>query len=655
MSFDVCKKNSTLPNFDLCGCLKDSYEDYVEYFSLYYINHCILDNKPYITWPLLIIILLLSFYFLSTTGNDYLAETLAIISEKMKLSQNLAGLTLLALGNTAPDVAVAIVSGDDSDEGMTYPLSSVLGGGSMVFGFVLSSVVFLGKDVKVSGFTFIRDLMAYLIIVSFILIIGTTYKKMNLYIAIAIFGLYVLYVVLCVLMESKTKDDNDEIGKLGPNEDNKSIDGDEDDDKKNFKVELFGDDEENKNEQNQLLEIEEEKDKKETKIKNSDKDQNNQNNNNINDDEKIKEENKIKENNNISENGSIITENEQRVKGFRAVKILKQNVKNFNINDIMDAKYYGKIYKENENLYKSYSTELAKKKSDKYNYAIMRYFYLTKVSQWSEKSLFQKIIYVLIDFVFDLLRNLSIPPFEQKRYNQTMFILLPITIPLFLTLFFPSSFRLYTKSPECWFTLGYYILAICFAVFLKLNTYRTVLPKCEWVLLIFSLIMSMLWVMVVSNVLVQMIDDAKLLLPFEVNESFLAMTILAVGNSVPDFIVNCSLAKSGFAEMALSGCVGAPIFGMSVGFGLSLIFRFLKSDKKTDSQDFNLIDLSPISNVILCAMGGIILNLIQNMLFGFIQKFNIKRFNSYIGFTIFLCYLIGISIVSFVIKTNDNK
>ena len=86
--------------------------------------------------------------------------------------------------------------------------------------------------------------------------------------------------------------------------------------------------------------------------------------------------------------------------------------------------------------------------------------------------------------------------------------------------------------------MGYFVLAIGFAVFLHFKLYRSTLPNCQWLLLILSLIMSILWVMVVSNILVQMIEDAKLLLPFEVNESFLAMTILAVGNSVPDFIVN---------------------------------------------------------------------------------------------------------------------
>jgi len=648
--FAECKELfSSNSSFNLCECL-NKYNGEIDYFSLYYFNYCIVNNRPWLTWPILIIILLLCFYFISTTGNDYLAETLGIISEKLKLSQNLAGLTLLALGNTAPDVAVAIVSGGDSDEGLTYSLSSVLGGGSMVFGFVLSTVIFLGKEVSVSGFSFIRDLMTYLIIVLFVFIIGATYKKMNIFIAVAIFGLYVLYVVICIFMESKFKEKNDTTGELslGIDDDNSS-NSDEDEEKEKFKLEIFNDEEKENNEQKE--------EKNDSKVKDNNLKEKLIKENNQDEKKEIVaadkgNENKEKDEENVNnEDLQFFLGKGQKITGFRAINMIKENEKKFNLNEIMDATYYGKIFAQNEDIYRSYNKELAKKNSNKYNYALVRYYYLTKTTKWSDKTIFQKIVYVLIDYTFDLLRNLSIPPFDKKRYNKIIFICLPITIPLFITIFFKNKlFPFYTTSPGCWIILSYYIIAIGIAVILNFTLYRTNLPKCEWILLLASLIMSMLWVMVVCNILIQMIDDAKLLLPFEVNESFLAMTILAVGNSVPDFIVNCSLAKTGYAEMALSGCVGAPIFGMSVGFGLSLIIRFLRADEITQADDFNLIDGKIISNVILCAIIGIVLNLLQNIIVGFIKKFKIKRYSSYIGFSIFFLYIVGITIVSFVIK-----
>ena len=46
----------------------------------------------------------LCFYFAATTGHYYLAKVLSLIAEKLHFSQNLAGLTLIALGNMACDV-----------------------------------------------------------------------------------------------------------------------------------------------------------------------------------------------------------------------------------------------------------------------------------------------------------------------------------------------------------------------------------------------------------------------------------------------------------------------------------------------------------------------------------------------------------------------
>ncbi len=51
--------------------------------------------------------------------------------------------------------------------------------------------------------------------------------------------------------------------------------------------------------------------------------------------------------------------------------------------------------------------------------------------------------------------------------------------------------------------------------------------------------------------------------------NLLALTVLAWGNSIGDFMANTSIAKKGFAEMALTGCFAAPLFNNVLGLGLS--------------------------------------------------------------------------------------
>lgn len=51
----------------------------------------------------------------------------------------------------------------------------------------------------------------------------------------------------------------------------------------------------------------------------------------------------------------------------------------------------------------------------------------------------------------------------------------------------------------------------------------------------------------------------------------MALTVLAWGNSVGDFIANTSIAKKGFAEMALTGCFAAPLFNNVLGLGITIV------------------------------------------------------------------------------------
>ena len=60
---------------------------------------------------------LFAFHLLQSTVEKYLSPTLTKISESLGCSQTLAGVTLLALGNGAPDVFTAIIAGASSETG----------------------------------------------------------------------------------------------------------------------------------------------------------------------------------------------------------------------------------------------------------------------------------------------------------------------------------------------------------------------------------------------------------------------------------------------------------------------------------------------------------------------------------------------------------
>ena len=185
-----------------CDYLKEcNYQ--ADYFNLLTFNYCIVDNRQYITWPLIILMFILCFYFLSSTVDQYVSRILGRMSVKLNISQNLAGLTLLAFGNQVVDIIVALVSSDEDNGGIEASLSTILGADSLVIGFVMPTVIFLGNGVIVKGQNFLRDLVTYLIGLSFVIFLGTVRKELNIIYGAIIFSLYILYVGICILKKKK--------------------------------------------------------------------------------------------------------------------------------------------------------------------------------------------------------------------------------------------------------------------------------------------------------------------------------------------------------------------------------------------------------------------------------------------------------------------
>ena len=60
---------------------------------------------------------LIFMYNLSSTADEYLSPALEFLTNKLKISESLAGVTLLALGNGAPDIFAAISANSGGDDG----------------------------------------------------------------------------------------------------------------------------------------------------------------------------------------------------------------------------------------------------------------------------------------------------------------------------------------------------------------------------------------------------------------------------------------------------------------------------------------------------------------------------------------------------------
>ena len=88
---------------------------------------------------------MLCFYILGSTADIYLSPALARISKMCKMSENLAGVTLLALGNGAPDVFSSIAATGDIESGVSIAIGSLVGSGFFVGNFVFALVILCSK------------------------------------------------------------------------------------------------------------------------------------------------------------------------------------------------------------------------------------------------------------------------------------------------------------------------------------------------------------------------------------------------------------------------------------------------------------------------------------------------------------------------------
>ena len=68
--------------------------------------------------------------------------------------------------------------------------------------------------------------------------------------------------------------------------------------------------------------------------------------------------------------------------------------------------------------------------------------------------------------------------------------------------------------------------------------------------------------------------------------TYLALTIIAVGNALPDAIITINLASKGQALLGITGSYAGQLFGLLVGFGISMLKKSLSEGKPVEFDLF---------------------------------------------------------------------
>ncbi|XP_012946734.1 mitochondrial sodium/calcium exchanger protein [Aplysia californica] len=197
-----CSDLHSIPNLtDFCAFVRntsscDIDEGFINYTAFLY---CTLDN---LVIEVACLILFIWWFFLFTglavTADDFFCPSLAVISQSLKLSHNVAGVTFLAFGNGAPDIFSAIAAIGNAKAGDAgLAIGALFGAGVFVTAVVAGSIAIICPFTSMER-PFLRDVIFYLAATFWAWYVMWD-KKITQVEAAGFIGLYVVYVIVVIL------------------------------------------------------------------------------------------------------------------------------------------------------------------------------------------------------------------------------------------------------------------------------------------------------------------------------------------------------------------------------------------------------------------------------------------------------------------------
>ncbi|KAI3633128.1 hypothetical protein MIR68_009203 [Amoeboaphelidium protococcarum] len=81
---------------------------------------------------------------------------------------------------------------------------------------------------------------------------------------------------------------------------------------------------------------------------------------------------------------------------------------------------------------------------------------------------------------------------------------------------------------------------------------------------------SIVWIYQIANELMALLLALGVIM--NISQGMIGLTIYAIGNSIADFVANLSVARQGYASMAIGACIGGPLFNILLGVGVSSLY-----------------------------------------------------------------------------------
>ncbi|KAI3382389.1 hypothetical protein SNEBB_001765 [Seison nebaliae] len=253
------------------------------------------------------------------------------------------------------------------------------------------------------------------------------------------------------------------------------------------------------------------------------------------------------------------------------------------------------------------------------------------IHEWREMNLLNKIL-ACVQAPITLMLHLTVPVVdkgvENNNWNRLVNALHVLTFPQFALFATKNAFIMITPHLSLYAFI--FILSTIVMSLVLLTSQNNFPPVYHNFFSFIGFASSIIWIYIVANEIVnclQMVGYA-----FNLSDTIVGLTFLALGNSVGDFVANYFSAKAGYSRMAISAVYGGPLFNMLLGLGIPFAYKFAQLGTKS-------IYFVPhtIEYILVVALA---LNLIIAMIYLTLNKFYFSKAYGYFSMAFYLVFLI---------------
>ncbi|MBQ8260930.1 MAG: calcium/sodium antiporter [Lachnospiraceae bacterium] len=151
-------------------------------------------------------LLIIGFLFLMK-GADLFVDGAAGIATRFGIPSLIIGLTIVAMGTSAPEAAVSITAALNNNAGIT--IGNVLGSNIMNI-FVILGITAVITSISVQKSTVKYELPFMMMITVILMVLGYTDSRIVLWEAVLLWGLFIAYLVYLFIMAKKGQADEEE-------------------------------------------------------------------------------------------------------------------------------------------------------------------------------------------------------------------------------------------------------------------------------------------------------------------------------------------------------------------------------------------------------------------------------------------------------------